>query len=66
MSAHEEPEGYEGDVTVTVDGGPARSARAAATERDVWGNTPRRHRPPTVPVEVLDSTPWRPRLASLR
>jgi Domain of unknown function (DUF4873) len=92
----EEPAGYEGEVDVTVDGGPPRTARAAlaarfdplaghvvwsgriavelplcaqvvvatphgsaraeATERDVWGNTRLAgiDRPP-FPVEVLDS-----------
>jgi Domain of unknown function (DUF4873) len=97
MSAHEEAEGYEGEVTVTADGEPPRTvraafaarfdplaghvvwsgriatelppraeivigtphgrARAAATERDVWGNTRVTgiDRPP-FPVEVLDAT----------
>jgi hypothetical protein len=92
----EEPEHYEGDVTVAVEGAPARtvraalaagfdplaghvvwtgriaadyaprtvlllttrhgSARAEATERDVWGNTRvvGLDRPP-FPVELLDA-----------
>jgi hypothetical protein len=33
MSEHEAPEGYEGEVTVTVDGAPPRSARAALAAR---------------------------------
>jgi Domain of unknown function (DUF4873) len=95
VSAHEEPEGYDGEVTVTVEGEQPRtvravlaarfdplaghvvwsgrlaaayppgarlvlttpygSARAAASERDVWGNTRVAgiDRPP-FPVELLD------------
>ena len=95
MTAHDEPEGYDGEVAVSVDGEPARtvraalaarfeplaghvvwsgrvatelapraqvvvttphgSARAEATERDVWGNTRITgiNRPP-FPVELLD------------
>ena len=95
MSEHEEPEGYEGEVTVAVEGAepttahaalaarfdplaghlvwsgrvradypprthlvlttPHGSARAEATERDVWGNTRvvGLDRPP-FPVELLD------------
>ena len=33
MSEHEGPEGYEGEVTVTVDGAEARPARAALAAR---------------------------------
>ena len=33
MTAHEEPEGYEGDVTVAVDGEPPRTAHAALAAR---------------------------------
>ena len=34
MSGHDEdPEGYDGDVTVVVDGGPARTVRAALAAR---------------------------------
>ena len=33
MSEHEEPEGYEGEVTVAVDGEPPRTARAALAAR---------------------------------
>ena len=33
MSEHEEPEGYDGDVTVLVEGEPARSARAVLGAR---------------------------------
>ena len=33
MSAREEPEGYVGEVTVTVDGEPPRSARAVLAAR---------------------------------
>ena len=96
MPTHDEPEGYEGEVAVSVDGEPPRtvratlaarfdplagrvvwsgrvatdiapraqvvvttshgSARAEATERDVWGNTRITgiDRPP-FPVEVLDA-----------
>lgn len=95
MSADDEPDGYRGEVTVSVDGEPERtataallarfeplaghvvwfgridaavdpgtelrlttphgSARARATERDVWGNTrvTGLDRPP-FPVELLD------------
>jgi hypothetical protein len=41
MSEHEEPEGYDGEVTVSVDGGPAR--RVTGVDR------------PPSPVELLDS-----------
>ncbi|MGY1605369.1 DUF4873 domain-containing protein [Geodermatophilus sp. SYSU D00815] len=96
MSEHEEPEGYEGEVTVAVEGESPRTARAAlaarfdplagrlvwrgrvaaaypprtvlvlttphgsaraeATERDVWGNTrvAGLDRPP-FPVDLLDA-----------
>ena len=95
MSQHEDPQGFEGDVVLEVDGEPSRtvpavlaarfdplaghvvwsgrvsaaveprtvvvlttphgSARAQATERDVWGNTRVTgiDRPP-FPVELLD------------
>ena len=33
MSEHEAPEGYEGEVTVTVDGASPRTARAALAAR---------------------------------
>jgi hypothetical protein len=33
MSEHEEPEGYDGEVTVVVDGEPSRSVRAALGAR---------------------------------
>ncbi|SOC50481.1 protein of unknown function [Blastococcus aggregatus] len=33
MSEHEEPEGYDGEVTVAVDGEPPRSARAVLGAR---------------------------------
>lgn len=33
MSGHEEPEGYEGDVTVAVEGEPERTAHAALGAR---------------------------------
>ena len=33
MSEHEAPEGYEGEVTVRVDGAPPRTARAALAAR---------------------------------
>jgi hypothetical protein len=33
MSGHEPPEGYEGDVTVTVDGAAPRTARSALAAR---------------------------------
>ncbi|SDF44877.1 protein of unknown function [Blastococcus fimeti] len=33
MSEHEEPEGYDGEVTVSVDGEPARTARAVLGAR---------------------------------
>jgi hypothetical protein len=33
MSEHEEPEGYDGEVTVAVDGEPARTARAVLGAR---------------------------------
>jgi hypothetical protein len=33
VSGHEEPEGYEGEVTVAVEGGPPLTARAALAAR---------------------------------
>jgi hypothetical protein len=33
MSGHEAPEGYEGEVTVVVDGAPPRTAQAALAAR---------------------------------
>jgi hypothetical protein len=33
MSEHDEPEGYEGEVTVAVDGAPDRTAHAALAAR---------------------------------
>ncbi|SOE03418.1 DUF4873 domain-containing protein [Blastococcus haudaquaticus] len=33
MSEHDEPEGYEGDVTLTVEGEPPRTAAAALAAR---------------------------------
>ena len=33
MSEHEEPEGYQGDVTLTVEGEPPRTATAALAAR---------------------------------
>ncbi|MGY1807887.1 DUF4873 domain-containing protein [Blastococcus sp. SYSU D00669] len=33
MSGHDEPEGYEGEVTVAVDGEPPRTAHAALAAR---------------------------------
>jgi Domain of unknown function (DUF4873) len=62
VSEHEEPEGYDGEVTVRVDGGPEQTAHAALVSRFdplagsvVW--TGRVSAPVAPPTELEISTP---------